>query len=65
MESGSFDTNKGDKKNYTLKMRFEYNKGEPKQLLLSFECRNFQKGNYKMQVYHNGALIGQTIKKLG
>ena len=63
-ESGSFDTNKGDKKNYTLKMRFEYNKGEPKQLVLSLNAENYPKGNYRMQVYHNGTLIGQAVKKL-
>jgi hypothetical protein len=63
-ESGSFDSPGGGRKNYTLKVRFEYNKGEPKPLLLMLNAENYQKGNYKMQVYHNGILIGQTIKKL-
>lgn len=63
-ESGSFNIPNGSKKNYSLKMRFEYNKGEPKPLLLTLNAENYQKGNYRMQVYHNGKLIGQTTKKL-
>lgn len=63
-ESGSFVSSAGDRKNYSLKVRFEYNKGEPKPLSLTLNAENYQKGNYRMQVYHNGTLIGQTIKKL-
>ena len=63
-ESGSFDTRNGDKKNYSLKMRFEYNKGKPKQLALTLNAENYQKGNNRMQVNHNGTLNGQTVKKL-
>jgi len=62
-ESGSFDS-PGGRKNYSLKVRFEYNKGEPKPLTLTLNAENYQKGNYRMQVYHNGTMIGQTIKKL-
>ena len=63
-ESGSFNALNGDKKNYTLKMKFDYNKGEPKQLALTLNADNYQKGNYRMQVYHNGIMIGQAVKKL-
>ncbi len=64
-ESGSFDSPGGGRKNYSVKVRFEYNKGEPKPLSLTLNAENYQKGNYRMQVYHNGKMIGQTIKKLG
>ena len=63
-ESGSFALPTGGRKNYSLKVRFEYNKGDPKPLSLTLNAENYQKGNYRMQVYHNGTLIGQTIKKL-
>ncbi len=63
-ESGSFDSQGGGRKNYSLKVRFEYNKGEPKPLSLTLIAENFQKGNYRLQLYHNGTLIGQTVKKL-
>lgn len=63
-ESGSFDTRNKGKKNYTMKMRFEYHKGESRHLIFSLNADSYQKGNYTMQVYHNGTLIGQVVKTL-
>jgi myosin heavy subunit len=63
-DSGLFDTRNEGKKSYTLRMRFEYNKGEAKHLVFTLNAESYQKGNYTMQVYHNGILIGQTVKKL-
>lgn len=63
-ESGSFDTRNEGKKNYTLKMHFEYEKGETKHLLSSLNADSYEPGNYTMQVYHNGVMIGKTIKML-
>ena len=63
-DSGSFDIEGGGKKNYTMKMRFESPKGESRHLISSLNSGIYQKGNYAMQVYHNGTLIGQMTKKL-
>ncbi len=64
-ESFSMDTHSGNKIAYTRKLRFEYAKGEAKQLLFSLNADDeYQKGNYTLQVYHNGYMVGQTIKKL-
>lgn len=63
-DSGSFDTQNEGRKNYTLKMRFEYQKGEPKKLLFTLNPEGYQKGQYTMQVYHNGIRIGQTTQTL-
>ena len=49
---------------YTRKVRFEYNKGESKQLIFSLNAEEYLKGTYTMQVYHNGYKIGQTMKML-
>ena len=62
-ESGSFTTNEG-KKIYSYKMRLDYSKGEPKRLLFSLSTDKYQKGNYTMQVYYNGTLIGKLMKVL-
>ncbi len=62
-ESGSFNTNEG-KKIYSYKMRLDYSKGEPKRLLFSLSTDKYQKGNYTMQVYYNGTLIGKLLKTL-
>ncbi len=60
----SIDTRKEGKKSYTRKVRFEYEKGESKKLLFSLNADDYMKGNYKLQVYHNGYMIGQTNKVL-
>ena len=60
----SIDTRKEGKKSYTRKVRFDYERGENKKLLFSFNADDYMKGNYKLQVYHNGYMIGQTNKVL-
>jgi len=63
-ESGIFETKSSGTKDYTIKLRFEYNRGEQKKMMFTLEPEKFIKGNYKMQVYHNGILIGETNKTL-
>ena len=60
----SIDTRKEGKKSYTRKVRFDYEKGESKKLIFSLNADDYMKGNYKLQVYHNGYMIGQTNKVL-
>jgi hypothetical protein len=62
-ESGAFETNEG-KKIYSCKFRCDAPKGESKPLSFSITADNYQKGNYTMQVYHNGILIGRRFKAL-
>lgn len=62
-ESGSFNTPEG-KKIYSSKLSFNYSKGEPKRLFFSVKAENYQKGNYTMQVYYNGTMIGKIFKTL-
>jgi predicted nuclease with TOPRIM domain len=63
-DAGSFETHNEGRKNYTVKMRFEYQKGEPKHLLFTLDADSYQKGNYTLQIYHNGILIGKAVKTL-
>ncbi|MBI2730970.1 MAG: hypothetical protein HYX40_09505 [Sphingobacteriales bacterium] len=62
-ESGTFTTREG-KKIYSRKMRFDYLKGENKRLRLSLSAEKLQPGNYILQLYHNGTLIGRAAKQL-
>jgi hypothetical protein len=62
--SSMIDTKNEGKKKYTRKIKFEYQKGESKKLTFSLSPDNFEKGVYKVQLYHNGYLIGQTSKTL-
>lgn len=63
-DAGSFETKSEGRKVYTRKVRFEYNKGEPKRLIFSLEPDYFEKGTYKLSLYHNGVRIGESSWKL-
>jgi predicted nucleic acid-binding Zn-ribbon protein len=63
-ESFSMETYNGNKIPYTRKLRFEYKKGEAKQMIFSLNADDYQKGNYTLQVYHNGYMVGQSTKAL-
>jgi hypothetical protein len=64
-DAGSFQTISEGRKVYTRKLLFEYKKGEAKRLQFDLEPENFEKGVYKISLYHNGIRIGQTSWKLG
>lgn len=57
-------THSGDRKSYTRKVRFEYSKGEAKQMTFSINADAYQTGAYSLQLYHKGHKIGQTSKTL-
>jgi len=61
---GSFETKTDGRKIYTRKVKFEYNKGEAKHLIFSLEPDSFEKGIYKISLYHNGIRIGGSSWKL-
>ena len=63
-ETATINTYGYGKKTYTRKMKFEYQKGEIKQLQLTLRPDDYEKGNYRLQVFHNGYLIGETVKTL-
>lgn len=63
-EATTINIQNGSRINYTRKIRFEYEKGETKQLIFSLNTEEYLKGTYTLQLYHNGYMIGQTMKML-
>jgi hypothetical protein len=63
-DAASISTHDYGKKAYTRKIKFEYLKGETKQLQAIIRPGDYEKGNYTLQVFHNGYLIGQAVKIL-
>jgi hypothetical protein len=63
-DTGLFDTKSEGRKKYSRKVRFAYNKGESHEIIFSLNAAEYVKGKYQLQVYHNGNLIGKTIKVL-
>ena len=62
-ESGTFDTREG-RKLYSCKLHSEYNRGEVKRLFFSLSQDIFSKGNYSMQIYYKGMMVGRMFKTL-
>ncbi len=62
-DSGTFSTPEG-KKIYSYKFNFSYTRGEARRLAFSLKGGTLSKGNYTMEVYHNGLVIGRVTKSL-
>ncbi len=62
-DAGTFNTPEG-KKIYSYKFNFVYSRGEAKRLAFSLKGGTLAKGNYTMEVYHNGLMIGKVVKVL-
>lgn len=62
-DSGTFNTPDG-KKIYSYKFNFSYARGEARRLAFSLKAGTLTKGNYAMEVYHNGVMIGKVVKTL-
>ena len=62
-ETGTFDTPEG-RKIYSSKFHFEYSSGESKHLSFSLSAEKYLKGEYIIQIYYNGMIIGKTFKTL-
>jgi hypothetical protein len=62
-ESGAFETTEG-RKVYSYQFRFDYAKGETRPLRFSLGADRFIQGNYTMQLYYNGQVIGRLTKTL-
>jgi len=63
-ESGTFETADGKNMIYSMKINFDYTKGEPKKLLFTLKADDFIPGTYTMQIFHNGAQLGKTTRVL-
>ena len=64
-ESGSFASAHDGSKDYTRLVKFDYLRGEKRDMSFSLDAEDPEKGNYLLQVWHKGVLIGQTSLVLG
>jgi hypothetical protein len=62
-ESGTFETREG-KRVYSLKVKCENAKDAASPYRFYLNADRFQKGNYTMQIYQNGNIIGRLVKTL-
>jgi hypothetical protein len=62
-DAGSFETAQG-KKIYSRKLTTDYKKGESKRLSFTVPAADLPKGNYQLQVFHNGQMVARVNKSL-
>ena len=63
--SGSFTTREDGEKVFTAKVPVDFEQGKKKHVEFAWKQNSeFQKGNYKIEVYHNGFKIGEAIREL-
>ncbi len=66
--SGVLDTRDDGEKNFTSKISIQYEQGTKKVVELPLRLSEYNTGDYKIDVYHNGFKIGtavRTLKKAG
>jgi hypothetical protein len=63
--SGKFSTRDGEQKHYTQKLDINYMQGQRQPVSIDWKQNtNFEKGDYKIEVYNNGFKIGEGISNL-
>ncbi len=61
--SGRFVTRDGVEKLFTKKVQINYNQGEKQTVNVEWKQNSdFQTGNYKIEVYHNGFKVGEGVR---
>ena len=63
IETGTFTTREEGEKSFTAKLSIDIETNKKKNVEFNFSG-NFEVGNYTIQIYQNGFLIGQKIQTL-
>jgi len=61
---GTFTTREEGDKTFTSKLTVPYEQGKRQNVQLPLTQDKFQTGDYKIQVYHNGFKIGESVRTL-
>jgi hypothetical protein len=62
--SGSLTTRADGEKTFTTRVPVEYQQGSRKNVSFPIRQSDFQTGDYKIEVYHNGFKIGEGVRSL-
>lgn len=62
--SGSLTTRADGEKGFTTRVPVEYQQGSRKNVSFPIRQSDFQTGDYKIEVYHNGFKIGEGVRSL-
>lgn len=62
--SGTFQSREEGEKVFTNRVDVQYNQGQRAPVSFDWKIDNYQTGNYKVEIYHNGYKIGEGTKSL-
>ena len=62
--NGVLNTRTDGDKNFTAKIPVDYVQGQRKPIQFPIRQEDFQTGNYKIEIYHNGFKIGEGVRSL-
>jgi hypothetical protein len=62
-DAGTFETSSG-RRIYSTKVKYDCDIGETKKINFSISADQYPKGNYSIDFYQNGYIIGKTVKVL-
>jgi hypothetical protein len=62
-DAGTFETSSG-RRIYSTKVKYDCDIGETKKINFSISADQYPKGNYAIDFYQNGYIIGKTVKVL-
>jgi hypothetical protein len=62
--SGTLSTRTDGEKAYTSKVSIDYSQGTRKKVEFPIRQNDFQTGDYKIEIYHNGFKIGEGVRTL-
>lgn len=62
--SGTLTTRTDGDKSFTTKVPIEYEQGTRKSVQFPIRQSDFQTGDYRIEIYHNGFKIGESVKTL-
>jgi ABC-type transporter Mla subunit MlaD len=63
-EGSVLNTRTDGDKSFTAKIPVDYTQGQRKPVNYSIRQEDFQTGNYKIEIYHNGFKIGEGVRSL-
>lgn len=64
MGSGTLNTRNDGDKPFTTKVSVDYTQGQRKNIQYPIRNGDFSTGDYKIEIYHNGFKIGESIRSL-
>lgn len=62
--SGTFTTREDGEKSFTSMYNIQYEQGTRKGISIPIRQNDFQTGDYRIEVYHNGFKIGENVRTL-